>query len=92
MIPSTGAERRRINPVFVPKGGFTRTVACGVPRVEMNVQPSRDWRIREGGAKGLIQKVRTLYTDEELDIEWDHGDLKISTSTPPCIVPDEPYR
>jgi len=42
---------------------------------------SRDWRIWEGVAKGLIRKARTLYANEDLDVDLDHSIYALDSST-----------
>jgi len=42
---------------------------------------SRDWRIWEGVAKGLIRKARKLYANEELDVDLDQSIYALDSST-----------
>jgi hypothetical protein len=42
---------------------------------------SRDWRIWEGVAKGLIRKARRLYANEELDVDLDQSIYALDSST-----------
>jgi hypothetical protein len=42
---------------------------------------SRDWRIWEGVAKGLIRKSRKLYANEELDVDLDQSIYALDSST-----------
>jgi len=42
---------------------------------------SRDWRIWEGVAKGVIQKARKLYANEELDVDLEHSIYALDSST-----------
>jgi hypothetical protein len=42
---------------------------------------SRDWRIWEGVAKGLMRKARKLYENEELDFDLDHSIYALDSST-----------
>lgn len=42
---------------------------------------SRDWRIWEGVAKGLIRKARKLYANEELEVDLNHSIYALDSST-----------
>ena len=42
---------------------------------------SRDWRIWEGVAKGLIRKARKLYANEELEVDLDQSIYALDSST-----------
>ena len=48
---------------------------------------SRDWRIWEGVAKGLIRKARRLYANEELEVDLDQSIYALDSSTVNLSLP-----